>query len=238
MKAHSLMHVIPLAQLHEQATPVIRVSDLRQWTYCPRVVWWTHVCPVGKVVSFKMRQGQVKERRQQRLQQRRTSRAFGIRQGRVQNNVTLYSSALGLSGRLDMLLSCGAQRFPVEIKFTRGPARLNHRLQLAGYALLLEEEFGIAVPHGYVVRLPDDTVDKVDIDAPLRDLTWKTVQALRNTIRHEILPPRNALPGRCIDCEYRHFCGDIDFSDTPPEHAAGKTRVSLSQPPVRDDCSC
>lgn len=215
------MHVIPLAQPLAPATPVIRVSDLRQWTYCPRVIWWTHVCPVGKLESFKMRQGLAKERRQQRLQSRRTSRAFGLKHGSIQNNVTLYSSTLGLSGRLDMLLTWGIQRFPIEIKFTRGPARLNHRLQLAGYALLLEEEYGVAVPHGYVVRLPDDTVDKVEIDGPLRDLAWKTVLALRNTIRNEILPERNALPARCVDCEYRRFCGDIDLPTTSPPRPPG-----------------
>lgn len=203
------MTVLPLAQPCELPTPILRVSDLRQWVYCPRVVWWTHVCPVGKVESFKMRQGLAKERRQQRLQKRRTLRAFGWRHGHIEANVQLFSPELGLSGKLDMLLHTGVQRFPIEIKFTHGPARLNHRLQLAGYALLLEEYYGIAVPHGYVVRLPDDTVDQIPIDGPLRDLTWKTMQALRNTIRHERMPPASTLPARCIDCEYRHFCGDV-----------------------------
>lgn len=204
------MTILPLAQRHELPTPVLRVSDLRQWAYCPRVAWWTHVCPVGKVESFKMRQGLAKERRQQRLQKRRTLRAFGVKNGAIECNVNLYSADLGLTGRLDMLLRWGVSRFPVEIKFTRGPARLNHRLQLTGYALLLEEHFGVAVPHGYVVRLPDDTVDKVEIDGPLRDLTWKTMQGLRNTIRREQMPPPNSLVARCIDCEYRRFCGDVE----------------------------
>lgn len=205
------MNIIPLQKPLEKPTPTIRVSDLRQWTYCPRVAWWTHVCPVGKVESFKMRLGLAKERRQQRLQQRRTSRAFGLKNGTIENNVSLYSPVLGLTGRLDMVLRWGVNRYPVEIKFTTGPARLNHRLQLAGYALLLEDEYGISVSHGYVVRLPDDTVDKVAIDGPLRDLTWKTVQALRNTIGREQMPPPNALVARCVDCEYRHFCGDINL---------------------------
>jgi CRISPR-associated exonuclease Cas4 len=203
------MTVLPLTAPNELPTPVLRVSDLRQWTYCPRVVWWTHVCPVGKVESFKMRQGLLKERRLQRLQKRRTLRAFGLKQGQVESNVTLFSESLGLTGRLDMLIRWGACRYPVEIKFTRGPARLNHRLQLAGYAMLLEERYGVAVPHGYVVRLPDDAVDRVLIDAPLRDLTWKTMAALRRTIQTEQMPPASPLLARCTDCEYLRFCGDI-----------------------------
>jgi CRISPR-associated exonuclease Cas4 len=161
------------------------------------------------VESFKMKQGVAKERRLQRLQRRRTLRAFGLREGGIESNVSLCSLELGLSGKLDLLIKRGASRFPVEIKFTHGPARLNHKIQLAGYALLLEGEFGVPVPHGYVVRLPDDTVDKVTIDGPLRELAWRTIQAVRLTIRQELMPPRVPQISRCRDCEYLRFCGDI-----------------------------
>jgi len=203
------MTILPLAAPEELASPVVRVSDLRQWVYCPRVIWWTHVCPVGKVESFKMKQGLAKERRLQHLQRRRTLRAFDLRHGRAEANVSLYSPAMGLAGRLDLLIHSGACRYPVEIKFTSQPASLNHRLQLAGYALLLEAAFGVPVPHGYVVRLPDNTVDKVEIDGPLRELTWRTIQAVRVTIRRERMPGRAAMVARCHDCEYLRFCGDI-----------------------------
>lgn len=205
------MTTLPLKAPAEHPQHVLRVSDLRQWTYCPRVAWWTHVCPVGKLESFKMRLGLLKERRLQRLQKRRTLRSFGFKGGvgAIECNVNLYSPSLQLSGRLDLMLRWGASRFPVEIKFTEGPARLNHRLQLAGYAMLLEDEFGVPVPHGYVARLPDDTVDRVLIDGPLRELTLKTMDALRIMIRDERMPPANPLLARCVDCEYRLFCGDI-----------------------------
>jgi CRISPR-associated exonuclease Cas4 len=208
------MTTLPLTAPTERLAPVLRVSDLRQWTYCPRVAWWTHVCPVGKLESFKMKLGLLKERRLQRLQRRRTLRSFGFKGGvgSIECNVTLFSPRLQLSGRLDLLLRWGASRFPVEIKFTKGPARLNHRLQLAGYAILLEEEYGMPVPHGYVVRLPDDTVDHVLIDGPLRDLAAKTLDALRIMIRDERIPPPSPLLARCADCEYRLFCGDVDVA--------------------------
>ena len=203
------MTTLPLPLLKESPSPVIRVSDLRQWVYCPRVIWWTHVCPVAKLESFKMKQGLIKERRLQKLQRRRTLRAFGLKQGQVESNVSLHSAELGLSGKLDMLIKRGSQRIPVEIKFTQGPARLNHRLQLAGYALLLEAIYGLPVTQGYVVRLPDDTADQITIDRPLRNLAWKTIAAIRNTILREKMP--DAIPNiaNCLDCEYLRFCGDI-----------------------------
>lgn len=203
------MTLLPLPQPSEPPTPVVRVSDLRQWVYCPRVIWWTHVCPVGKLESFKMKQGQAKELRLQRLQRRRTLRAFGLREGQVETNVSLYSSDLGLTGKLDLLIRRGLVRYPVEVKYTQGPARLNHRLQLAGYALLLESIYGVSVPHGYIVRLPDDSVDRIEIDQPLRTLAWRTMEAVRTTIRREQLPPAAHSVASCIDCEYSRFCGDV-----------------------------
>lgn len=156
-----------------------------------------------------MKQGLLKEQRLQRLQRRRSLYAFGLREGQIEPNVSLFSSQLGLTGTLDLMISERYHHFPVEIKFTRGPAQLNHRLQLAGYALLLEAEYGVHVPWGYIVRLPEDTVDKVMIDTPLRELAWKTIEAIRITIREERMPPPTPQSSRCRDCEYFHFCDDI-----------------------------
>lgn len=203
------MTALPLMSPAELPQPIVRVSDLRQWIYCPRVVWWTQVCPVGKHVSYKMRQGLQKERRLQFLQKRRTLRAFGLTAGHVECNVDLFSSKLGLTGRLDMLIHWKSSPVPVEVKFTQGAARLNHRIQLAGYALLLEDLTGAPVPHGYIVRLPDNTVEKIPIDLSLRELTTRTIEALRRTIGNEFIPPATPILAKCSDCEYRLFCGDI-----------------------------
>ncbi len=189
---------------------LVRISDLRQWTYCPRVIWWTQVCPVGRYISFKMKKGQEKELRLQRLQKRRTLKSFGMKLGEVQTNVLLTSERLRLTGKLDMMVVQGDQRLPAEIKFTQGPARLNHRLQLAGYAMLIEEVFGTPVPVGFVIRLPDDEVDTIEIDDSLRELATQTIEAIRSTISMECMPAAVPVFGRCIDCEFRNFCQDIE----------------------------
>lgn len=224
------MTILPFPATAERAQPIVRVSDLRQWCYCPRVVWWTHVCPLQKTESLKMRMGLAKERRLQRLQRRRTLRSFGLKEGTVYTNVTLHSARRGLTGKLDLMIHVGCHRYPVEVKFTRGPAQINHRLQLAGYAMLLEDEFGIRVPHGYIVRLPDDTADRVLIDDALREFASKVIDSLRKMLRDECMPPATPIAGRCVDCEYRRFCGDISCLNTrdateplhlPPSEVSG-----------------
>jgi CRISPR-associated exonuclease Cas4 len=112
------------------------------------------------------------------------------------------------SGKLDLLIRRGAERFPVEVKFTSGPPRINHRVQLGGYAMLLEDEFGVPVTRGFIVCLPDDAITPVLIDGPLRDTVTSVVTAIREMIIHERCPPAYPLSACCQDCEYRNFCGD------------------------------
>lgn len=204
-------NTLPLPTTDEQSVPPLRVSDLRQWLYCPRKVWWTYVCPVQKTVTYKMRLGLLKEHRLQRLQKRRSWRSFGFQRqkGTMECNVPVYSARLQLSGRLDLLLKLRSSLFPVEIKFTRGPVQLGSRLQLAGYALLLEETTGFVVTQGYVVHLPEDTVDRIPIDGPLRELALRTIAAMRNMILRERIPPPTPILAKCADCECRLFCRDV-----------------------------
>lgn len=201
--------LLPLARPAVAPRPMLRVSDLRQWVYCPRVAWFTLVCPLPKVESFKMQMGLKKEARLAQLQRRRTLRSFGLADGTVERNVDVFSSQLGLTGKLDLMIRRQQQRFPVEVKFTHGPARLNHQVQLAGYAMLLEDMYGVPVSHGYVVRLPDDSADRIEITGDLRALVSKIVVAVREMIREERVPAANPILARCQDCEYRNFCGDV-----------------------------
>ena len=200
---------VPKTTPHTRFAPIIRVSDLRQWVYCPRVAWFTLMCPVGKVESFKMKLGRIKEERLARLQKRRSLHAFRLQEGVTQDNVRLYSERLGLSGMLDRLIVQPKQVFPVEVKFTTGPARLNHQMQLAGYALLLRDLYKKEVPHGYIVRLPDETVDQVNFTDPLLEMASRLIISIQQMILAERTPDAVPIQGKCIDCEYRNFCGDV-----------------------------
>ena len=192
----------------ESSLPVIRVSDLRQWSYCPRVPYFSLVCPVPKMQSYKMRLGQEKEERLARLLKRRTLSTFGLAGGEIERNVELYSARLALSGKLDLLIRRGVERYPVEVKFAQGQPQLHHRVQLCGYAMLLEDQFNVRVSHGFVICLPDELITTVPIDLPLRAAVNSTLRALRTMIMDESCPPAHPFAAACIDCEYRNFCGD------------------------------
>jgi CRISPR-associated exonuclease Cas4 len=86
-------------------------------------------------------------------------RKFGILKGNKIYSDTenkpgevLYSKSLKLFGKPDYLISEKGVIYPVEVKTGRTPNSpyLNHTMQLMAYCLLVEENFGIKPPGGFL----------------------------------------------------------------------------------------
>src|SRR5438132_3524147 len=115
------------------AEPLLRVTDIKQFLYCPRICYWNYVVPIERRLPPKVAYGAADHALLARLEERRTLRAYGLSEGQRRFHVRLISAALGLTGILDALLETPDERIPVEYKDTLGGVRLNHRIQLAAY---------------------------------------------------------------------------------------------------------
>lgn len=187
----------------------IRVNDLKQFAYCPRVVFYQYAMPVQRRSTFKMEHGKAVEPRLEKLEQRRTLRGYGLDRGTREFQVSLHSTAMGLSGRLDLLITTEHGAFPVDFKDTTEAIRQNHRVQICAYAMLIEDCVGRPAPAGFVYRVPVEDVTRVAITTDLRAATVAMMGEIRRMIEAERLPPPTLVRQRCEDCEYRNYCGDI-----------------------------
>jgi CRISPR-associated exonuclease Cas4 len=210
----------PVPQLDQQRTArdapesgetsiELRVNDLKQFAYCPRIVFYQYTMPVQRKATFKMEHGKAVEPRIEHLEHRRTLRAYGLQDGRRQFQVWLRSKRLGLSGRLDMMITTPDGIFPVDFKDTLRRVHDNHRVQLCAYAMLIEDVYQRQVSAGFIYRVPRSDVVAVDMTAELRAETLRCLNAIRVMIRAEHMPSPTSVRARCTDCEYRNYCGDI-----------------------------
>jgi CRISPR-associated protein Cas4 len=119
----------------------LRVSDIKQYFYCPRIIFFKYVCPVPVKITRKMEYGKEAHIELDRLEKRRTFKRYNLAEGRRFFHTQLYSPRLGLEGRLDMYIEAAGENFPVEFKNTTGGLSLNHKYQLVAYAMLLEDFF-------------------------------------------------------------------------------------------------
>jgi len=192
----------------DEGTFIVRVSDIKQWFYCPRVVYFTYIMPVQKKVTVKMQFGAEEHEVLSALEQRRKLRRYGLEEGKRLFRVPLVSDKLGLSGVLDLLIISGEDYYPVEFKDTTRGVSQNHRYQLTGYALLVEEKYACQVSRGFLYQIPTNQVNSVRIDQKSKDVVIRAVDDIRRMIRSEIMPEATPQKAKCTDCEFLHFCGD------------------------------
>lgn len=187
----------------------LRVTDLKQFVYCPRIVFYQYVMPVEKKTTFKMEAGKRAEVTVDKLEERRSLRKYRLAEGARYFHVWLRSEQLGLAGKLDLLLDSPEGLFPVDFKYTSGRPHTNHRFQLCGYALLVEEAYGRAVTHGFIYLIPQEEVVVLDLTQAQKEETLSLLTDMRDMIRTERMPEPTPVRERCAECEYRNYCGDI-----------------------------
>lgn len=189
----------------------LRVTDIKQYIYCPRVIYFLYVCPVNKKTTYKMESGKVEHMVLDKLEKRRTLKRYRLAEGERVFHTFLASERLGLQGKLDMHIVSGKQLFPVEYKFTERAASLNHKYQLVSYAMLLEDHYGCTVRSGLLYLVPQQEIIPVEITPNAREFVHDIIAGIRRIIDSERMPDRQRKTNKCRDCEYLRFCGDIDF---------------------------
>lgn len=198
----------PAMSLPDHAPPVFTVTDLKQYFYCPRIIYFTYVQPVPRHVTAAMERGADEHLRVENLEPRRTVRRYGLEQAEKHLRVRVYSPAIGLSGQLDMLLIAGENHYPVEFKHTRQPPAANHRRQLAAYAMLVEEEYETRVDKGFFCLYPENRLFAVEIGAADKRAVAEAVGEMRQIVLAQEWPEATHDRGKCTCCEWRNFCND------------------------------
>jgi CRISPR-associated exonuclease Cas4 len=188
---------------------LIAVTELRQWAYCPRVVYYHQLMPGAGQMTYKMREGLRAQEVVESLEMRRTLREYGLENARREFGVWMTDERLGLSGKLDLLLRGDGFAAVVDFKLTSGEVGENHRMQLAGYALLVEASWGVPVEMTFLFRIPDNRVFSVPVTAELKERVRQAVRSIREMRQSEELPAATEVRSRCLECEYANYCGDV-----------------------------
>lgn len=192
---------------------LFQVTSLKQYEYCPRVVFYMYCLPLPCPVTYKMEASTQAHEEAIPKERRRTLGAYGLTTGERHFNVSLTSETLGLSGLIDLVIVTEEQgprrAIPVDYKLTTRQAGPHFKLQLTAYALLLEENWHLPVQEGFLYSLMTRQTERIAITLPLRKRLQQQIQAIRNMIDTEQMPPPISQRGRCINCEFRRFCNDV-----------------------------
>lgn len=187
-----------------------RVIDLKQYVYCPRILYYQTVLPQVRPVTYKMEAGIVAHEQAAGREKRRSLRTYGIEQGQRYFHVPVYNAGLLLSGEIDMVIETAVELIPVDYKQSRRVAK-HHKLQLMAYGRLLEladpkEER--AIKRGFIYLIPQRQVVEVRFTPALRRQLEAALQSMRQIAAVQRVPETAVTPAQCVDCEFRRFCND------------------------------
>lgn len=191
------------------------VTDVKQYACCPRLVYYRVCLPDIRPLTYTMQAGTQSHQQEDVRVGRRSLQAYGIEQGERLFHYPLVSEQLGLKGQIDMVIvspSLDARDkiiIPVEYKNSKQKVGLHFKLQLAAYALLLEEAFQVPVQRAFVYSIPQRKAEALSITALLRKKLGATLQQMRQMTVSEQMPERTSEYRRCPICEFRRFCNDV-----------------------------
>jgi CRISPR-associated exonuclease Cas4 len=189
-----------------------RVTDLKQWIYCQRILYYYLCLPEVRPVTYKMQAGIEAGEEEADREMRRSLRVYGLKNGRREYDLALKSSRLGLRGIVDMVIfkneDKGEEIMPVDYKLSEHPSPHYH-MQLIAYGLLLEENYGNMPKRGFLYSIPRRKAEEVSFTKVLRQRCLDALSAMQQMLYKEIIPEPTHQHGKCLACEFRRFCNDV-----------------------------
>ena len=187
----------------------IPLSALQHFAYCPRQCALIHLEQIWTDNALTAKG----IRNHERADEATTDLLEGVR---VERALPLFSDALELSGRADIVefLADGTP-FPVEYKSgkrKRNPdpqtallEKLCDDVQLCAQGLCLEEMFNTQVPRGAIFHIASKRRRDVEFTSSLRERTLEVIQAVRQQLETGVTPaPVN--DARCTHCSLNSAC--------------------------------
>ncbi len=198
---------------HVEERLFFTVTDLKQYTYCPRVVYYTYCLPLIRPTTYKMEAGTRAHEKADKRERRRTLSAYDLDEGERRFDVWLKSPILGLTGKVDLVIEIAKEDarelIPVEYKQTRRRIGKHIRLQLAAYGMMLEEISDGKAKRAFVYSLLKRKAKEVRLTKALRRDVRATAGAMREMVKREAMPEPPRSRRQCVNCEFRRFCNDV-----------------------------
>ncbi len=194
---------------------LFRVIDLKQYIYCPRIIYYHQCLPQIRPTTYKMQAGIVAQDEEEGRAARRSLRRYNLQHGECENNIYLESEALGLRGKVDMMIKTNDNQLkqweliPVDYKLSNNRLGIHFKLQLLGYGLLLEEIYGVPSKRGFLYAIPKHQAIEVAFTPGLRTKLNQALLAMQDIIVKEYLPTPPKQRAKCETCEFRRFCNDV-----------------------------
>lgn len=184
------------------------VTDLKQYLYCPRIVYYQLCLPDVRPTTYKIQAGVEAHQEERQRAERRGLVRYNVTDGERQFDIRVQSEVLGLSGLIDEAIITPTEVIPVDYKLAH-QASFHYKVQLAAYGMMLQETLQRPARRGFIYLIPLRKSVEISLTAALNRQVEQVVATMRQIVEHEAMPAPTAWQQRCVDCEFRRFCNDV-----------------------------
>lgn len=188
---------------------MVNPNELRQYNYCPRVIFYERCTPVHRRETLRMQYGREAHDVENALEKQRSLQRYGLHEGKREFNVQMHAPSLELFGTADLIVTVGEETYPIEFKDSTRSPDLGHEMQLCAYGLLLEATRATRSPRGYWHSTRTRETFVIEFDAKLRKRTLAAITDINSFIKAERCPDPTPQVAKCFDCELKNFCADV-----------------------------
>jgi len=193
----------------DEYTRLIPVTWIKQYHFCPRIVYYLGVLGFTERTTESMIEGKEFHSTEERRIPRRKTVAGERKEAakRSWNKLYVASEKLGLYGTIDEVDETDYGLIVVENKFMKSPRkpRPGHVYQAVAYAMLAEEALNKPVKKIIIRCMIDGKSFEIPItDYMRRHVLW-TISRIRSIIEKEKIP-REMNSRKCMSCGYRKIC--------------------------------
>ena len=181
---------------------------IRQYLFCPRVVYFLEVLSIPKVSPIWVKEGEDYHKSQEKLFKRRTLSRFNLENADFWQNVNLSYSDLNFYGICDALIISDTNIYPVEIKLHGQKPTKAQKMQLIAYGILAEKIYKKEFNLGFICFDKNAKTIPIEVTKTQKNELQEIVNKIIQLIKDEKLPYSNAEDEKCTQCEFLNYCND------------------------------
>jgi CRISPR-associated exonuclease Cas4 len=208
LKRQQWLHVSDVAE------DFVSVTDIKQYIYCPRIVYFDRVLHAAPVFGSQQEDSREQHEAYVAKELRRKDAVYYSSEFVGAEKLlfaSLSSSRYGLQGNVDCIIKTAKGEYiPVEYKnmnSDRGRVCMQHKYQLVGYALLIEDNFDTVVKRAFVDYIPEGLILQFEITPTIKIFVKRILGHIRRIIKDEELPPIRIAKHKCTGgCGHKQTC--------------------------------
>ncbi len=181
---------------------------IRQYIFCPRVVYFLEVLNIPKVSPVWVKEGENHHKKQAELFKRRTLSRFHLENALFKSNINLSYEDFNFYGICDGLIISDKNIYPVEIKLHGTKPRKAQKMQLIAYGILAEKIYEKDFNLGFIVFEKNAKTIPIEVDEKQKKELISLVEKIIEMIKKEKLPYSDATEEKCTQCEFENYCND------------------------------